>query len=110
MPDKILEIKIPGSVELDPKTTVEFRAFLQAMTNRRVVGAMRYGDRPKSRQKYMTRLWKEFRAYRKTGNIEHLLNVGVYAFLESVAPEHKAQRWDAAAESATRAEMGGEIA
>jgi len=58
----------------------------------------------------MTRLSKELKAYRKDGNIEQLLNIAVYAFLESVAPENPKIHWNAAADSVTRGEMGGEIA
>lgn len=105
-----LGVTIPGSIPLDTQTTLEFRAFLQGMANRRAVGALRYGDRPKTAQKYMTRLGRELKAYRATGNAEHLFNVAVYAFLESVAPEHRNQHWDMAVESVTRADMGGNIA
>ena len=107
--DLVLELRAPGSIPLDMQTTVEFRAFLQQMLNRRCVGALRYGDQPKVRQRYMTRLARELKAYRKTGNIEQLLNIAVYAFLESVAPEHRHQHWDATVDSVTRKEMGGDV-
>lgn len=58
----------------------------------------------------MTRLSKELKAYRRSGNAEQLMNIAVYAFLESAAPENKLIHWDAAADSATRSEMGGNIA
>lgn len=105
-----LELHIPDSIPLDARTTCEFRAFLQAVVNRRSVGALRYGDRPVRRQRYMTRLSKELRAYRRDGNAEQLMNIVVYAFLESVAPENKKLHWDATAESVTRKEMGGNVA
>ncbi len=108
--DLVIELRAPGSIPLDPQTTGEFRAFLQQVVNRRCVGALRYGDRPKKKQRYMTRLSKELKAYRKDGNIEQLLNIAVYAFLESVAPENPKIHWNAAADSVTRGEMGGEIA
>lgn len=101
-----IELQIPDSVPLNPRVTREFRAFLQAVVNRRCVGALRYGDHPVKRQKYMTRLSKELRAYRKDGNAEQLMNIAVYAFLESAAPENKKLHWDATVDSVTRAEMG----
>jgi hypothetical protein len=98
----VFEVRFPDSVQLDSRSLVEYKFFLQAMANRRVVGGIRYGDKPKSKQKYMTRLGKELKAYRATGNVEHLINIANYAFLESVAPEHKHQHWDASVESVTR--------
>ncbi len=82
---------------------------MQAMLNRAGVGNLRYGS-PATRKRYMTRLGKELRAYRKTGNAEHLFNIGVYAWLETVTPQHLHQFFDMTAESATRGEMGGHIA
>jgi len=105
-----LIIEIPDSVTLDMRTTMEFRAFLQGMTNRRVVGALRYGDRPNSRQKYLTRLKKELKAYEKDGNFEQLLNIAVYAFLEGYSPQNLKFHFDPNAESVTRKELGGNIA
>jgi hypothetical protein len=109
-PDHVLQLRLPGSVALDPQTNANYRAFFQATVNRRVVGGLRYGDRPKTSQRYMSRMGKELAAYRKTGNVEHLFNIANYAFLESVTPEHKHQHLNPGAESVTRADMGGEIA
>ena len=106
----ILEIYIPDSIALDPDVIVERRAFLQAMTNRRCVGALRYGDRPKKRQRYLSRMARELRFYRQAGNFEQLLNIGVYAFCESVAPENPKLHFDPTADSVTREEFGGNIA
>lgn len=103
----ILELNIPDSISLDHGTTVEFRAFLQAMVNRRCVGALRYGDRPDRRQRYMSRLFRELDAYKKSGNFEQLLNIAVYAFLESAAPENNKLYFDPRAASVTRSEFGG---
>lgn len=106
-------LKVPDSLPLcNDKSAVEFRYFLQAVANRRCVGAYRYEgcDGPDRRKRYMTRLSKELRAYRKSGNVEHLFNIAVYAFLESAAPENRKAHWDAAVESVTRGEMGGNIA
>lgn len=105
-----LELEIPDNVRLDERTLCEFRAFLQGMVNRRVVGALRYGDKPNRKQRYMSRLGREFKAYRKGGNFENLLNVANYAFLESAAPENRKLHFDPSAASATRAEFGAEAA
>ncbi len=104
-----LEIEIPDSVRLDAGTLRLFRAFMQGMANRRAVGALRYGDKPIAKQKYLSRLEREIKAYRKCGNFEHLLNVANYAFLEGVAPENKKLYFDPNAESVTRGEFGGEV-
>ena len=106
----ILEIRIPDSIPLDPRTAIELRAFLQGVVNRRCVGDLRYGDRPKAKQRYMSRLGRELRAYRRDGNAEQLMNIAVYAFLESAAPENKKLHWDPTADSVTRSEFGQAIA
>lgn len=80
---------------------VECKIFLQMQVNRLLVGSQRYG-RPKKSQKYLTRLTKELRAYRKTGNMEQLINIANYALLESIAPENPRFHFDATAESVTR--------
>lgn len=102
----ILELKIPDSIPLEPRVTIEFRAFLQATVNRRCVGVLRYGDAPKKRQRYLSRLTKELRTYKETGNFENLLNIAVYCFLESAAPENKKFHFDPTAASATRDQFG----
>lgn len=106
----ILELYIPESIPLDYQTTVNFRAFLQSVTNRRCLGALRYGDKPTYKQKYMTRLKKELKAYEETGNAEQLMNIAVYCFLETFAPENKKFHFDPHVDSVTRKEMGGNIA
>jgi hypothetical protein len=35
-----IELNIPDSIPLDPQVTVAFRAFLQAVVNRRCVGVL----------------------------------------------------------------------
>jgi|SRR5579863_4306171 len=102
-----ITLRIPDSIKLDKNTTSEFVTFLQQVVNRRCVGAVRYGDRPRKEQKYMTRLGMEVKAYKKTGNREQLLNVAVYAFLESFAPEHPKHHHDATVDSVTRKKLGG---
>lgn len=105
-----LELHIPDSIPLDPQTTANFRGFLQAVVNRRCVGVLRYGDKPRAKQRYMDRGGREWREYRRTGNFEHLLNVAVYCFLESEAPQNKRFHFDAGVGSVTREEFGGNIA
>ena len=103
-------LKIPDSIPLDARTTIDFVAFLQAVVNRRCVGALRYGDRPDQRQRYMRRMTLELQKYRETGNFEQLLNIAVYCFLESQAPQNSKFHFDPNAASATREAMGGNIA
>lgn len=104
-----LNLSIPDSIPLHDQTTADFRGFLQAIVNRRCVGAMRYGDEARSKKRYMTRISKEMRAYRASGNFENLLNIAMYCFLESQAPENKKFHFDPYAVSATRGSMGGNI-
>lgn len=103
-------LKVPDSIPLDDRTTIDFVAFLQAVVNRRCVGALRYGDRPDKLQRYMRRMTLELRRYRETGNFEQLLNIAVYCFLESQAPQNGKFHFDPSAASATREAMGGNIA
>ena len=101
-----IELFIPDSLKLDEQTTVEFKAFLQAVVNRRCVGVLRYGDKSVRKKKYMTRLLKEVQHYKANGNFEQLLNVAVYCFLESSAPENKKFHFDATVDSVTREREG----
>lgn len=80
----VISIKIPN--KLRTKHEIEFRDFLQLMSNRRAVGNLRYGE-PNAQQEYLTRLEKELKAYKKTRNKEHLVNIANYCFLESMCPE-----------------------
>jgi hypothetical protein len=106
----IITLHIPDSIPLDTATTKAFTSFLQCVVNRRCVGALCYGDRPRKEQRYMTRLRRELDAYKRKGNYEQLLNIAVYAFLESHAPENAKFHWDDKAESVTRKKLGGNIA
>lgn len=105
-----IEIKIPDSLRLDTQTLTQYRAFLQTLMNRRVVGGLRYSQRPKRKQRYLTRIRLELKAYERTGNFEHLLNIANYCFLESEAPENRKFHFDPNADSATRPVVGGSIA
>lgn len=92
-----------------PQPSEPVKGFLKRMANRLMVGAYRYGS-PHSRKKYMSRLTEELKAYKRTGNEEHLLNIANYAWLESQAPENKKFHFDPNAPSATRSKFGGNIA
>ena|ERR1035437_6370692 len=83
-------------------------AFFQKCANRLCVGLIRYGA-PHTSQNYMTRLTKELKAYKQTGNSEHLCNIANYAFLESICPEHDAQVHGSSRQSATRAMRDNQI-
>lgn len=79
----------------------EFRAFLQAMSNRYGQGHFRWGI-PNKRYKYMDRAFKELETYRRTGNIENLINTANYCMLEAQCPQNPKQHFNAYAKSATR--------
>jgi hypothetical protein len=96
---------IQVAAENDP-VTASFFHFLQQMANRRSVGALRYGKEPVRRLRYLSRMKRELEAYTRDGNHEQLVNIGVYAFLESYAPENGKYHFDPAAESVTRKEFG----
>lgn len=91
--------------KLPPQESVEFQWFLQLMQNRRLVGGLRYGPINR-RKKYQTRLSKELKVYRASGNAEQLINIAVYSFLEFYAPENKKYHFDNNADSVTRKEIG----
>jgi hypothetical protein len=82
-----------------------FKEFIQKMANRLAQGHARYGP-PERRRMYMTRLELEVKAYRKTGNSEHLYNIANYAHLEAYVPENMKFHHDSSADSATRREVG----
>ena len=100
-----LEITIPDSLAVPKSEMASFYMFLQHMTNRRAQGYARYG-KIQRRQRYLSRMRKEVEAYAKSGNHEQLLNVAVYAFLESYAPENQAYHFNPNVDSVTRKEFG----
>ena len=73
------------------------------MANRIMQGFSRYGN-PRVEQNYMTRLIMEVKAYRRHGNLEYLLNIANYAYLESICPENKKFHYDNKVKSVTRQE------
>lgn len=84
---------------------VHFIEFVQQAANRLAFGCARYEDKhggPVKENRYMTRMETEMKAYRRTGNSEHLRNIFNYAWLETRAPENARFHWNTEAESATR--------
>ena len=96
-----LGIVIPDSLALPSSEMTLFKRFLQEMTNRRGVGYLRYGPNRHSKG-YMTRMKTELEHYKRTGNHEQLLNIAVYAFLESHCPENEKYHFDNTVASVTR--------
>lgn len=92
-----------------PECWKPFAQFLQQIADRAAVGAARYerGRGPERENRYMTRLLTEVREYKKTGNRECLLNIAVYCWLETMAPENPKFHWDDKAPSATRGKIEG---
>ena len=83
------------------KRQEEIHKFLQQMLNRLIVGNLRYGE-PNRRKKYFSKAIFEIKAYKKTGNREHLLNIANYCILESLEPENIKFHFDNTVESVTR--------
>lgn len=79
-----------------------FTAFVQHLGSRLQLGGLRYTRRPRREAKYMTRIKLELKAYRRTGNREHLLNIANYCHLECMAPENPRHHFDNSVGSATR--------
>lgn len=77
------------------------RHFLQKMVNRLIVGHERYGP-PDKKKKYLKRIELELRAYKRSGNLEHLVNMANYCFLEHEAPQNSKAHEDKYASSVTR--------
>ena len=120
-----LTINVPDSLEkvLTEQQLVNWQGFLQMMTNRVLQGGVRYG-RPDKRKRYAERLETEWVKYlgaywvfdtsteyylktypkQKARNFELLLNIAVYCWLESEAPQHPRFHFDNTVESATRDE------
>ena len=94
-------MEIFWSSKLNLPNKQAFQDFTQKMANRIMQGFCRYGG-PGKEQKYLTRLSLELRAYKKSGNAEHLINIANYAHLECYAPEHKRFHFDNTVDSATR--------
>jgi hypothetical protein len=74
------------------------------MAFRIIQGYCRYGGPDKSRN-YMTRMIMEVKSYKRTGNMENLLNIANYCYLETLAPENSKFHYDNTADSATRSKF-----
>lgn len=82
-----------------------FLEFVQHQANRLAFGYAQYEAKtkgPVKQNKYLTRMDRELKAYKRSGNREHLLNLANYAWLETQAPEHKNFHWDNSVDSVTR--------
>lgn len=89
----------------DPRKHLRFASFVQFMSNRLFVGGLRYGPASKT-QRYHERAQAELKAYRRTHNLEHLINMANYAFLEHEAPAFNDAHHAADSPSATRDKFG----
>lgn len=104
---RMMEIRIPPSMA-GVRNLRALQQFLQSLVNRLLVGALRYEKNgPQQENKYLSRMERELKAYKRTGNMECLFNIANYAFLESRAPENPRFHHDACAGSNTRREFGG---
>lgn len=88
----------------------DFIKFVQQAANRLAFGHPRYEAPrpwgtwrgPKKENRYMSRMEAELKAYKRTGNAEHLRNIFNYAWLETRAPENRKFHWDNTVDSVTR--------
>lgn len=101
-----MEFTIKWSIKVMAKQWKDVQLFMQQMANRLIQGHHQYGA-PRKEQCYMSRMIMEMKAYRRTGNREHLLNIANYCLLETMAPENPKYHFDAAVESVTRRQFGG---
>lgn len=101
----IFEIYLPDNTPKEKREVLHFKKFLQAMANRIAVGSFRYGDTTVFAN-YFSRMQLEIKAYKKTGNIEHLYNIANYAWLECIAPENQKSNHDSLVDSVTRKRFG----
>jgi hypothetical protein len=101
---KPMTLRVPSLITDCIEEVLSFKAFLQGMVERKFIGGLRYG-RIKSKQRYLTLMKKELRAYEQDGNMEQLINIAVYCFLESYAPQHPRFHYDPTVESVTREEL-----
>lgn len=97
-----MEIYWPESISVQFHYRTELKAFIQSIANRAAQGSLRYPGPASKKKKYLTRLKIELREYERTGNFEQLLNLAVYCFLESLAPENPKFHFDNTVDSVTR--------
>jgi hypothetical protein len=97
-------MEIFWSKKLHLPNELAFQKFVQEQANRLMQGFCRYGG-PDRSQRYLTRMKKELKAYEKTGNAEHLINLANYCHLEDFAPENPKYHFDNTIGSVTRGKV-----
>jgi len=102
-----LFMKLPDKIKLEPELRARYQTFLQDMLDRLAIGRLMYGP-PNEDRRYLSRLTRELKAYKRTGNQEHLFNVANYALLEFIWPENEKVFIDRLATSETRGMVGRE--
>lgn len=82
--------------------------FIQKMLNRVASGFFRYGSQTRTQgepKQWIKRARLELKAYEKTGNAEHLVNVSNYMMCEWISPEHPKHHFKHETISATRGRL-----
>lgn len=100
-----MEIFWSAALKLSKRTEHTFQQYCQRMANRIMQGHARYGE-PKQGLQWIERAELELKAYKRTGNAEHLFNLSNYGFLEYLAPEHPKFHEDGSVGSVTRGAKG----
>jgi hypothetical protein len=87
----------PENINIEELYKTQWNCFFeQAMRNRLVMGALRYGDIRKQKSwDYIDYLKKKLKNYEKTGNTEMLVDIANLALLEFVNGSHKNKHWEA---------------
>jgi hypothetical protein len=98
-------VNFPDRNPMNVMMVIGFMMFVQRMANRVVQGWSRYGQ-PNRRQRYSARMRKELDSYDADGNMEHLLNIANYCWLESEKPWNEKFHFDNSVDSVTRGEFG----
>lgn len=102
-----IELKQPKRVKIDKALTLMAEEAFQKALNRLYQGVIRYKHLTRDEIKAMTRMRKEYSAYKRTGNSEQLLNIIVYCILELTWPENKKFHFDSSVKSVTREDNNG---
>ena len=100
----MLEIFWSDRYKIGSNQKSHIKGFMDSMSKRYIQGHCRYGD-PSVSKKYMDRLDLELKAYRKTGNREHLINAANYCMLEDFVPSNTKYHFDNTGDSATRGKI-----
>ena len=94
----MIEIWTSNKVKLDYNS---ISRFMNKMIRRLVMGHLRYGA-PQTSKKYLTRIELELKAYKRTGNAEHLINIANYCWLEDECPQNSKYHYNTNVDSVTR--------